>query len=427
MSSERLNTLQGAHRAPRIALFSGNYNYTLDGASRTLNRLVDHLQTQVGAEVRVYSPTAPQPAFPPVGDLVSVPSVALPGRFDYRLALGLPPRVQRDVEAFRPDLMHLSAPDLLGAAARRLARNLEIPVVASLHTLFDSYLAYYGLAPLAPFVRRRLLSFYSACDFVLAPTEAIAEDLRIHCAPARVRVWSRGIDPKLFNPGRRSDAWRRAHGLDSGRPVIVFLGRIVMEKGLAVFVEAIRQLEAQARAPQVLVIGDGPARPWFEARLPGGVFTGILAGRELATALASGDILFNPSRTETFGNVNLEAMASGLALVCADVANTRALLLDDSSAMLCPAGDAAAYCDALGVLICSESRRIQLARSAQALSAAYSWPDTLDAVVRVYDEALSISRSRHFQANTARWSEQRLAHEAALRSRDAPSCADRAI
>jgi len=394
MGSERLSRLQGASRPPRVALFSGNYNYTLDGANRTLNRLVDHLQTRVGAEVRVYSPTGPRPAFPPAGDLVSVPSVALPLRSDYRLALGLPGRIRRDVEAFRPDLVHLSAPDLLGVAAHRLARSLDVPVVASLHTLFDSYLAYYGLAPLTPFVRRRLLSFYGGCDFVLAPTEAIADDLRIHSLPARIRVWSRGVDPQLFHPGRRSDAWRRRQGFDNQRPVIVFLGRIVMEKGLAVFVDAIRQLEAKGVSPQVLVIGDGPARPWFEERLPGAVFTGLLSGEALATALASGDILLNPSRTETFGNVNLEAMASGLALVCADAANTQALLRHGVSAMLCPPVDAAAYGEALRALIGDEGLRAQLGRAAQSLSAAYNWPDILDAVIAVYDEALSAPRPR---------------------------------
>src|SRR4051794_31020020 len=105
----RSQTHVAGGRPIRIALFSGNYNYTLDGANKSLNRLVGHLQDTLGAKVRVYSPTAPQPAFPPVGDLVSVPSVKVPLRGEYRLALGLPASVRRDVEAFKPDLVHLSA------------------------------------------------------------------------------------------------------------------------------------------------------------------------------------------------------------------------------------------------------------------------------------------------------------------------------
>lgn len=383
-----IKTLTGAERARpmRIALFSGNYNYTLDGANKTLNRLVGHLQNHMGADVRVYSPTSPTPAFAPAGELISVPSVRIPFRSDYRLALGLPPAIRRDVEAFRPDLVHLSAPDLLGSAALKLARAMEVPVVASLHTLFDTYLDYYGLGFLRPLARRQLWKFYDACDYVLAPTEAIAEELRARTRSPRIRTWARGVDPELFNPGRRDETWRAQQGFDSDRPVIVFLGRIVMEKGLAAFAGAIAQLEESGHAPQVLVIGDGPARAWFEQRLPTAVFPGFLIGDALAKALASGDIFFNPSTTETFGNVNLEAMASGLALVCADAPNTRALLGRGRDAMLCQSEQD--YADALSALLVDGQMHRGLARKALARSTAYRWTKVLDDVVAVYAEAL---------------------------------------
>ena len=374
-------------RPLRIALFSGNYNYTIDGANKSLNRLVGHLLRTLGAEVRVYSPTAPQPAFAPEGDLVSVPSVKIPFRADYRLALGLPRAVRRDVEAFEPDLIHLSAPDFLGGAALRLGRTLKVPVVASLHTLFDSYLDYYGLGGLRPLVRRKRWKFYGACDYVMAPTAAIADELKAQHLPADVRIWARGVDPELFNPGRRDEAWRLSQGFDPHRPVIVFLGRLVMEKGLAAFAETIQRLEAAQHAPQVLVIGDGPARQWFEERLPSAVFAGFLSGETLATALASGDIFLNPSTTETFGNVNLEAMASGLAMVCADAPNTRALLRHGRNALLC-ADQPAAYAEALSQLILDGEERRRLAQEALERSAAYRWTEILDEVVEVYAEAL---------------------------------------
>lgn len=385
--ADGFNFPPGAGRPLRVALFSGNYNYTLDGASRSLNRLVDHLQRVAGAQVRVYSPTTDQPAFPPVGELISVPSVAFPSRPDYRLALGLPAAIRQDVQAFRPDIVHLSAPDLLGLGALKLARNLGVPVVSSVHTLFDAYLDYYALGWLRPFLRRRLWNFYRACDYVLAPTQAIADELRVEALPARVRMWARGVDPELFHPGRRSDAWRRRHGLTDDRPVIVFMGRIVPEKGLAVFAETIRRLERTRGPAQVLVIGDGPARAGFAERLPGAVFTGFLTGEELATALASGDIFFNPSDTETFGNVNLEAMASGLAMVCADVPNSRALLQPGVSGLLCAPGDPLSYAAALRRLGDDPAERVRLQREALARSAAYRWPEILQAVADVYQEA----------------------------------------
>src|SRR6266540_2177804 len=150
-------------RKLRVALFSGNYNYTRDGANQALNRLVGHL-LEAGAEVRVYSPTSARPAFPPTGELVSVRSIALPGRGEYRAALPLPRPVRRDIEAFAPTIIHLSAPDLLGFQAQQLGRRLGVPVVSSLHTRFETYLAYYGLGWLRAAVERYLQRFYAGCD-----------------------------------------------------------------------------------------------------------------------------------------------------------------------------------------------------------------------------------------------------------------------
>jgi len=386
MDFKALTSADGV-RPLRIALFSGNYNYTLDGANKSLNRLVGHLQSTMGAQVRVYSPTGPNPAFAPMGELVSVPSVKIPFRRDYRLALGLPGAVRRDVEAFAPDLVHLSAPDLLGSAAMKLGRSLKIPVVASLHTLFDTYLDYYGLGRLRPLVRNQLWKFYGACDYVMAPTEAIGDELRAQNLSTRVRTWARGVDPELFNPERRCETWRANQGFAPDRPVIVFLGRLVMEKGLAAFAETIARLEADGRSPQVLVIGDGPARAWFEERLPKAVFAGFLSGETLATAMASADIFLNPSTTETFGNVNLEAMASGLAMVCADAPNTRALLRHGRNALLC-ADRPSAYAGALSGLLVDREERLRLAAEALERSAAYRWTEILDEVVEIYAEAL---------------------------------------
>ena len=186
----------------RVALFSGNYNYTADGANRALNRLVGHMERKEGFRVRVYSPTSDTPAFAPEGELVSVPAFRFPLRPDYRVTLGLTPAVARDITAFAPDIIHLSAPDPLGFAAQRLARRLGVPVVASLHTLFEEYLAYYRLDWLKPLVDQRLNTFYRACDYVLAPTEPLAAQMAALGLGDGARIWSRGVDRELFSPER---------------------------------------------------------------------------------------------------------------------------------------------------------------------------------------------------------------------------------
>src|SRR5438445_7596778 len=136
----------------RVALFSGNYNYVRDGANQALNRLVGYLLRQ-GVKVRVYSPTVEHPAFPATGELVDVPAIPIPGRSEYRLPVSLPGRVRRDLERFAPNILHVSSPDFVGHRAVTWARRHKVAAVASVHTRFDTYLAYYHLQALEPLAR----------------------------------------------------------------------------------------------------------------------------------------------------------------------------------------------------------------------------------------------------------------------------------
>jgi glycosyltransferase involved in cell wall biosynthesis len=371
----------------RIALFSGNYNCVRDGANKALNRLVAFLLDE-GAKVRVYSPTVPKSAFPPVGELVSVPSIGIPRRREYRLALGLTRRVKEDIVGFRPTHFHLSAPDLLGRSAQRFARRLGIPVIASFHTRFETYLGYYGLQFLVPAAERHLKSFYAASDCVLAPNDAMAEWLRADGGCDRVRIWSRGVDRDLFSPERRDLEWRRARGYRDGDMVVMFFGRLVVEKGLETFAAAVEMLRAQGHSLRPLVVGDGPARAWLDERLPDALFTGHLEGDELGRAVASADILINPSATEAFGNVNLEAMAAGLAVVSADVGSAQSLIEPFRTGVLVPPSDPSAYARAVDALIRSPERRRGLGLAAAAAACAYNWPDILESVLSVYSSGL---------------------------------------
>jgi glycosyltransferase involved in cell wall biosynthesis len=369
----------------RLALFSGNYNYTRDGANQALNRLVGWLERH-GAQVRVYSPTSPTPAFEPCGELVSVPSIPLPGRADYRLALGLPAAIREDVIRFRPSCIHLSAPDLLGVQAQKLARRIGVPVVASLHTRFETYLGYYGLAWLRRSAERFLQDFYTGCDRVLAPNAPLMELLRADGLGDKVSLWSRGVDRVQFSPQRRDLCWRRARGVGDEEVVVLFLGRLVMEKGLDVFAETLAQLRERRIPVRPVVIGDGPARAWLEARLPEGVFTGLLTGEELGRAVACADILLNPSRTEAFGNVTLEAMAAGLSVVCPQAPSTRELVEDGRTGTLVQDHEPQAYAAAIGSLVDDRARRAKLGAAACRASERYDWSNSSAAVLDVYRE-----------------------------------------
>ncbi len=323
-------------RPLRVALFSGNYNCIADGANQALNRLVAHLQ-RCGFVVRVYSPVVSHPAFEPAGELVGVRSIPFPGRGEYRLALGLPAATRRDLDAFAPDIVHVSAPDILGRRAQAYAVRRGIPLVASLHTRFETYFAFYGLGFVRGMIERYLQRFYRRCDLVLAPNRPLAQVLEADGVdPARIAVWSRGVDRGKFNPARRSEAWRAAHGIGADELVVLFFGRLVREKGIADFAAAVRRANLPALRP--VVVGDGPARGEFERLLPKAVFAGHLAGDALGEAVASADVLLNPSATEAFGNVNLEAMAAGLAVVSADAPSSRDLIEHGRTGLLVSGG-----------------------------------------------------------------------------------------
>src|SRR3712207_247207 len=321
--------------ALRIALFSGNYNYVRDGANQALNRLVEYLLRQ-GAAVRIYSPTVREPAFPPNGEVVHIPSVRIPRRAEYRLPIRLPLRVRRDIRRFAPNIFHIASPDVLGHRAVTFGRRMEVPVVASVHTRFETYFRYYGLAFIEPLVQAALRRFYRRCDAIFAPSDSMAQLLRDQRMNYDVRIWTRGIDREIFNPGRRDLAWRRSHGIEDDVAAIGFVGRLVMEKGLDVYADSIDRLARRQVRHKVLVVGDGPARDWFENRLPDAIFLGHMEGAELGRAVASMDVLFNPSVTETFGNVTLEAMAAGLPVVAASATGSQSLVNDGLTRGLLP-------------------------------------------------------------------------------------------
>ena len=348
----------------RIALFSGNYNYVRDGANQALNRLVEYLLRQ-GAHVRVYSPTVKDPAFPPTGDLVSIPAIPMLKRSEYLVPIAIPARVRRDLREFNPNVVHISSPDIVGHRAVTWARRNQIAAVASVHTRFDTYLSYYGIQFLEPAARAIMRRLYHRCEVVMAPAESTAAVLRAQRMNRDIAIWARGIDREQFNPERRDMDWRRSIGIADEELVIAFLGRVVMEKGLDVFADAIHAFATYGLKHRVLVIGEGPARSWFEEQLPDAIFTGQLTGPDLARALASSDLLFNPSITEAFGNVTLEAMACALPVLAAEASGTTSIVRHDVTGTIVDPEEVDEFADALAGL-CPRSGASQASRRRRA-------------------------------------------------------------
>ena len=393
-----------APRRPlKIALFSGNYNNVVDGPVKALNRLVGFLLDR-GHEVLVFAPTIDEPAIAPTGTLISVPSVAIPGRSEYRLAGGLNQKVRQVINEmpatpqgrtvkdrladFQPDIIHLSAPDYLGYRALKYADAEGIPAVASFHTRFDTYFQYYGAGWLQPLALKYMRHFYSLCRHVYVPSPSMGDALREVGIGDDIRMWTRGVDGTLFSPEHRDMGWRRSIGFDDTHVLAVFVGRIVLEKGLQVFADAFQKARAEAPALRALVIGDGPERKRFEGLLPADShFTGTLHNETLAKGYASADIFLNPSITETFGNVTLEAMASGLPSVCAAASGSVSLIRDRETGRLGPP-TSEGMAPLLKELALNATQRQTFGRAARQDSRSYDWVAILENLVENYREAI---------------------------------------
>ena len=373
----------------RVALFSGNYNYVRDGANQALNKLVRHL-IDSGVDVRIYSPTTNTPAFEPEGDLVNVPALPVPGgRGEYKIALGLPKTPRKDLEAFAPDLVHVSAPEFLGHAAVAWARKRGIPTLASLHTRFETYPRYYGLGFIEPWLIRRLTRFYNKFDRVMVPGPSIAELIAGWGVTTPIGIWSRGVDHDRFNPARRDLDWRRSLGISDDVPAIGFLGRLVLEKGLDIFAEVARELTRRGVPHKVLVVGEGPARDWFAEQVPDAIFTGFQSGDALGRAVASMDVFFNPSVTETFGNVTSEAMACGVPVVAARATGAMDLVVEGETGFLVPPRDVTAYADAIERLARDAAMRRRFGKLGHQRMQDHVWPRVNQAVLDAYHELMA--------------------------------------
>lgn len=307
----------------RIALFSDTYAPQMNGVARTLQRLVSALSER-GHEVRVHTTT--HPGARDSAEVRRVPSVPFWGYEELRLAAPFFPGVRRALQAWAPHVIHAATPFGLGLAGRSLARSLGIPFLTSYHTQLAQYASHYGLGAIAEHGMRYLRWFHNSGMRTLVPTRAVAEQLEAR-GFARLGIWPRGVDTARFHPGYRSPALRETMGARDNSLVVAYVGRIASEKGIDVAVDAMREVRRYAPDSVFALAGDGPAlRSIRRAAPPHTYFAGRLSGDALSAFYASADVFVFPSVTDTFGNVLLEAMASGLAVAAADVPQSREVL-----------------------------------------------------------------------------------------------------
>ncbi|HEU4821126.1 MAG TPA: glycosyltransferase family 1 protein [Qipengyuania sp.] len=360
----------------RVALISGNYNMVRDGPTQALGRLVQHLLDH-GAEVRIFAPTVAEPQVQQPGTIMPLPSFAIPGRGEYRIPIGLVGEARQQFEAFRPNIVHVASPDRAARQGAKWARDNGVAVLASVHTRFETYPQYYHLGFMEPVVEAWLRKLYRRCDALVAPSDGMVDVLRRQRMHRDIGIWSRGVERSIFNSGVRDLALRRSLGIGDEEVAIGFLGRVVMEKGLPEFADTMNELTRRGVPHRVLVLGDGPAREWFAEKVPEACFAGYLMGEELGRWVAGMDVFFNPSITETFGNVTLEAMACGVPVVAARATGSTTLVRHGETGTLVEPGDIPAFADAIQRYVETPALRHEHGAAGEARSKTFDW-DTIN-------------------------------------------------
>jgi len=320
----------------RIALYTGTFQKDQDGATKTIYRLVDAL-LEAGNEVAIFGFSI-TPQKRPGLHLITLPSTPFPLYRDYRVAL-VTPRIIRTLDEYAPDLIQVTVPDLVGVEFVRYAKRRHVPVVSTYHTVFPDYFKYYYIGFLTPTGWRLATSFYRRMDAVYAPTEIAARELRrrgLH----NIKIWSRGIDLDQYRPSLRQKESREV--LAGGRKtVILYSGRLVAYKDIGVLADVYRYFHTGAERPARFVIaGSGPAERSLRRKMPEAVFTGYLHGQDLGRTYANSDILLFPSPTESFGNVVLEALASGVPAVVSDRGGCQEIIAQSKAGLIARAGNA---------------------------------------------------------------------------------------
>lgn len=378
----------------RIAIFSEVYWPMVSGVSHALQQLVGAMTVR-GHACRVYAPAYTLP-----DDSQDRPTVfRSPAQpfFLYRDVNWAFPRrgeLSADVARFRPDVVHVATEFAMGLAGLRSARQLGIPVVASAHTDYEKYATKYRLDWAIPGGWRYLRWFYGQAARVLCPSH----NYQRHLTSRGVRhtgVWSRGVDLVKFSPARRSAAFRTLFNIPADASIVLCVGRLAVEKNLHLLLDAWRQIYTDELPARLVLVGTGPmAGDLIAAANRGVVLTGVLTGDALSEAYASADLFAFPSSTETFGNVLLEAMASGLPALAVSAGGVLDFAEHDRSAWLVSPDSASALAAGLKCLLGDASLRVRLAAGGLQVAAARDWAGVFDAVEGYYTEAIGMGGLR---------------------------------
>ena len=328
---------QAARRSSRVAVVTETYPPEVNGVAMTVARSVQGLLDR-GHAVQLVRPRQHGADEAASGEaLHEVLMRGLPIPHYPGLRMGVPAKrsLVRRWSVQRPDIVHVATEGPLGWSALQAARVLKLPVTSDFRTNFHAYSRHYGVGwlrkPIVAYLRR----FHNACACTMVPTEALRADLQA-CGFERLRVVARGVDTAHFDPARRDPELRRLWGASAEDCVLLCVGRLAAEKNLGLLAEAFEKARVRRPSLRLVLVGDGPMREALQRRLPDAHFAGTRTGADLGRYYASADLFVFPSLTETFGNVTLEALSSGLPVIAFDCAAAARFVIPGHQGWLAP-------------------------------------------------------------------------------------------
>ena len=389
-----VDLIQPDQSSLRIAVVTETYPPDINGVARTLAVTVEGLRSR-GHVLRVVRPKHPDeitPGMQPCArEDVLVKGFPIP--FYRELRMGLPAKkmLTQLWTTHRPDLVHIATEGPLGWSALKVAKKLKLPISTDFRTNFHAYSQHYGVGWLKRPVTAYLKRFHNAADSTMVPTQQLHDELT-SLGFQRVHVVPRGVDVARFDPGKRSLSVRNDWGCRAGDVVMLCVSRLAPEKNLSVLLKVYEALRATHPQLRLVMVGDGPLRTTFEQAHPSVIFTGFLGEKELSEHYASADIFAFPSVTETFGNVSLEAMASGLPVVAFDDAAAKFLIQHQESGLLADCGNDLVFQQYVDRLAKDETLRQNMGRAARVKAMTMGWPCIFEKIETIL---LSLSPITH--------------------------------
>ncbi|PIB35714.1 hypothetical protein BFP72_10070 [Reichenbachiella sp. 5M10] len=356
------------NRKKKVVLFADVLEEDFDGVSITLNKIIASFPKD-RFDLMIVTPHPPKDMSAIDFPILLCPYFKIPFQVGYRM--GLPGKMEglkESLDAFAPDVVHFTSPSLLGRYAIKYAKGKHIPVMTIYHTHYPTYLKYYmtfvGVNTIGRVINKVLAWFYKNADLTLVPTGPVRKDLlKLGIDNDKMTIWGRAINASRFHPKFKNENLFEGK-IPNDHKTVLFVSRLIKEKNVSVLAEMYQLFKRKNKKITMVITGEGPERKWLEEKMPDALFTGKKTGKELSQIYASCDLFFFPSASETFGNVVLEAMASGTPVVAADACGPSDIVKDGVTGFLCEPGKLTSFYKKILTILNDDDLRTRMAKNA---------------------------------------------------------------